>query len=112
MFTPFARSLLQALASRDFAVHSRRNEGRIPLSETQFRELCTLYAANRLEQLPRWPKKWRVREAEEMRLMRAFLDPAAGRALSRAYHFDDELPSHEQSACAKKAIGTLKLNSA
>lgn len=71
----------------NFYIQSRFNGEKISLNLKEFKDLCNLYVANRLEQHPRWPEDYKYLEFEEMRLIKIFIYEKAVHSLNMEYHF-------------------------
>ena len=79
------KSFLESVMAGRFTIHSRFDGTLLSDSEEEFRAVCAVYVANRLEQRPRWDEDWKYQEMEEMREIRRFISAAAGLDLAKEY---------------------------
>ena len=69
-------------------IQNRFNKLIVKISNNEYNDLCHLYTANRLEQHPRWPKKYKFIEYDEMKKMRFHLSLKAWTDLEKEYQFN------------------------
>lgn len=70
------------------ALTDRETGAPLPLGAASFSALCTLFAANWMEQKPRAGEKYAQHRADEFRLLRRWVGPAAQAHLDRSYGWE------------------------
>lgn len=68
-------------------IKNRFDQSITEISDNEFKDLCHIYIANRLEQHHRWPKEYKFSEYEEMKQMKQHLCSKAWDDLSKEYKF-------------------------
>lgn len=92
------RSFFLALSPRGPGELTLQNAQQEPVARSDLKDLAHIFVANWLEQFPRMPARQRADGGANLRLLLAWLNPPAHKALSEAYGFGATPPPNPARA--------------